>query len=301
LTGPGTEFETITVTPLTPAAGAEIADIDLSAPVDDATLGEIHAALMRHLVVFFRDQDITPAQQVDFARRFGRLRIAQRAAFELLDDVPEMAVIVNDEERPPNVNHYHTDGIFRRAPEFASMLRALEVPESGGDTIFVSMQAAYDALSGDMKTYLADKWALNDFMKLHGSPAKERSWKDDNAARMDKMRQQNPPVEHPMVRVHPVSGEKSLYLSESFTAHIVGVETEESRDVLDFLFRHSAKPEFQCRFHWRPNSIAFWDNRATLHYAVADYWPARREMNRVTIETDDLGSGEAWPEAHAAE
>lgn len=286
------DYEAITVTPVTPNVGALIGDVDLSTPLDDQVIAEIHDALMEQHVVFFRDQTITPRQHADFARRFGPLRKAQRAAFEVLEDVSEMQVLINDRERPPNVNHYHSDGIYRKNPEFGSILHGVEVPLAGGDTIFTSLAAAYDGLSDGMKVYLDGLSAVNDFMKLHGSPAKARSWKGDNFARMDEMRRDNPPIEHPLVKVHPVTGRKHLYLSESFTTHIVGVELEESQRILDFLFRHVAKPEFQCRFAWQRNSMAFWDNRAALHYAVADYWPADRRMNRVTIVTDEIGSTE---------
>lgn len=293
-------YKTISSMPKTPAIGTMIDNVDLTANLPDETIREIHAALMAHGVVFFRDQAMTPQQQADFARRFGRLRIAQRAAFMVDENVPEMAVLENDEARPPNVNHYHTDGIFRAAPEFASILRGVTVPPAGGDTIWVSTRAAYEALSDDMKAYLENKSAWNDFQKLHGSAAKKRSWENDNFERMERMRKANPPVPHPMVRRHPVTGHKSLYLSESFTTHIDGVSATESQGMLDFLFAHCRLPEFQCRFHWRPDSVAMWDNRSTLHYAVADYWPQTRIMNRVTIETDLLGSGEAWPESRAA-
>ena len=137
---------------LTPAIGMQIRGVDLHAGVTDETLHAIHASLMNHLMVFLPEQNIEPITQVNFARRFGRLRVAQRAAFEVVDSLPEMALIANDEQRPPNVNHYHTDGIFRLEPEFASMLRAIDVPQYGGDTIFVSLPAAYDALDDEMKT-----------------------------------------------------------------------------------------------------------------------------------------------------
>lgn len=289
------EYQTVTVTPVTPAVGAIIGNVDLSNDLAPETVREIHRALMRHHVVFFRDQHISARQHADFARAFGPLRMARRAAFDVLTDVPEMQVLINDEERPPNVNHYHTDGIFRNEPEFASILRAVECPEAGGDTIFVSLVAAYEGLSDTMKNYVGKLSAVNDFMKLHGSPAKVRSWKGDNFERMDAMRRDNPPVEHPLIRTHPVTGEKHLYLSESFTTHIVGVGAEESQRVLDFLFRHVSKPEYQCRFAWKPGSMAFWDNRAALHYAVADYWPARRLMHRVTIVEDARGAEGAGP------
>lgn len=285
------EYKTITVTPVTPSSGALISGIDLSADLSPDTVREVHTALMRHHVVFLRDQHITAAQHAAFARAFGPLRMARRAAFEILTDVPEMQVLINDESRPPNVNHYHTDGIFRAEPEFASILRAVECPAAGGDTIFTSLVAAYEGLSDGMKSYLENLSAVNDFMKLHGSPAKARSWKGDNFERMDAMRRDHPPTEHPMVRKHPVTGRKHLYLSESFTTHVVGVDADESQRVLDFLFRHVSKPEYQCRFSWQPGSMAFWDNRAALHYAVADYWPEKRLMHRVTIVEDQLGNG----------
>lgn len=286
-------YQHISVTPLTPSVGGEIGQIDIATGVDDETLREVHAALMAHGVVFFRDQDLTATMQRDFAGRFGRLRKAHRSAFLVEEGVPEMHVLINDRERPPNVNHYHSDGIFRQEPEFASILRAVECPEAGGDTIFVGMQAAYDALSDEMKEYLADKEAINDFMKLHGSPKKARSWEGDNWERMEASRRANPPVAHPMIKVHPVTGRKSLYISESFTASVLGVSDDESRGLLDMLNRHCARPEFQCRFHWQPNSMALWDNRASMHYAVADYWPQKRLMNRVTIETDEIGNAMA--------
>lgn len=275
---------------LTPVIGAEIGGIDLGASPGDEQLRELHAALMRHQVLCLREQQLSPLAQSALARRFGRLRIAQRAAFDVSAEAPEIAVLLNDCEHPPNVNHYHADGIFRRVPEFAAMLYAVEVPACGGDTIFVNMQAAYEALSASMRAYLSDKCASNDFMKLHGSPAKARSWSAGNAARMDAMRAQNPPVEHPMLRTHPVTGRVSLWISESFSTHIVGVPAAESNGILEMLFRHCALPEFQCRLRWSPGTLALWDNRATMHYAVADYWPERRLMHRVTIETDDIGA-----------
>jgi len=283
------EYQRIEVWRLTPAVGAELGGIDIAHGVDDEALYEIHMALMEHGVVFLRDQNITPEQQRNFAARFGRLREVTHSAFLVQENIPEMHVLLNDREHPPNVNHYHSDGIFRADPEFASMLRAVEVPAAGGDTIFVGMRAAYEALSADMKVYLADKQAVNDFMKLHGSPKKSRSWEGDNWERMEKSRRANPPVVHPMVMTHPVTNLKSLYISESFTASVVGLREDESNGLLDLLNRHCARPEFHCRFHWRPGSMAFWDNRATQHYAVADYWPERRLMNRVSIETDTLG------------
>lgn len=281
-------FETIVVNKMSPTVGAEISGVQLSGDLEVPVLEEIRRALLEHHVVFFRDQDITPDAQVAFARRFGRLRKAERASFELVDDIPELSVLETDSERPPNIDHYHPDGIFRAEPEFASLLRAIIVPEVGGDTIFTSLAGAYDALSPDMQMYLSGKYAVHNFMRLHGSPRKARSWKGDNVAGMTRTRDANPPIAHPLVGVHPHTGRKHLYLSEVFTTHIEELATAESAGLLEFLVRHASKPEFQFRFRWQPNSVAMWENRASMHYAIADYWPERRLMHRLTIETDEL-------------
>ncbi|MEM7250496.1 MAG: TauD/TfdA family dioxygenase [Pseudomonadota bacterium] len=280
--------ESVDIRPLSPHVGAEVFGIDLSSPLESSLVIRLHRALAHRHVLFFRDQNITPAEQVAFARHFGPLRTAQRASFGLVDGIPELSVLETDEAKPPNIDHYHPDGIFREHPEFASVLRAVEVPPLGGDTIFTSLTAAYDALSESMKGYVADKYAIHDFMRLHGSPRKARSWKGDAGKGMAKARDANPPVAHPLVRTHPVTGRKCLYLSEVFTTHIEGLPSIESDGLLRFLVQHACKPEFQYRFRWAPNSIAMWDNRASMHYAVADYWPARRLMHRLTIERTDL-------------
>ncbi len=270
------------IRPVSIPVGAEITDIDL-ATVDDAQAQQVHEALMQYGVVFFRDQEMTPRQHADFAKRFGEVPLAQKASFGVDENAPEVSTLVYDRERPPNVNHYHPDGLFREHPEFASVLYAKEVPEIGGDTIFVSGYAAYEALSDRMKQYLDGMQAQNDFMKLHSRPSKKRSWKGESGKGMAAARDANPPVEHPVVRTHPVTGKKSLYVCESFTSWLVGVPEKESNHVLSYLFDHLSLPEFQYRFEWRNNSVAFWDNRCTLHYAVADYWPRYRYMHRCSI------------------
>ncbi len=288
----------ITVTPASRNCGAFISGVDLKQPLSDAENAEIHSALMAHQVVFFRDQDVTPSEQAAFAKPFGRLRKARRAAFDTTDDAPEVSVIVNDRERPPYIDHFHADGMFRAEPEFGSLLKAENPPEIGGDTIFVSLTAAWRGLSDAMRGLLADKMGLYDFMRLHSAPEKARNWKGQARAGMIKTRDENPPVQHPLVPVHPVTGEQALYFSESFTAAIMGVTKYESEGLHAMLTRHCAKPEFQYRLNWRPGTIAFWDNRSSLHYAVADYWPDTRIMHRLTIETDDIGLGR---QAEAAE
>lgn len=283
------DYQHIDVRRVSPHVGAEITGLRLGGGLPEPVLAEIHRALSAYHVLFFRDQAVSPQDQVDFASQFGRLRTAQRASFGLVDGIPELSVLEMDRDRPPNIDHYHPDGIFRASPEFASLLRAVIVPSLGGDTIFTSLAAAYDALSDDMKAYIEDKSAIHDFMRLHGSPRKARSWTGEGAKGMARARDANPPVSHPLVRRHPVTGRKHLYLAEVFTAHIDGLPAFEADGLLTFLVRHVCKPEFQYRFQWQKDSFALWDNRASMHYAVADYWPERRLMHRLTIETDRIG------------
>jgi taurine dioxygenase len=283
-------YSHITVERASRNCGAFISGIDLKQPLSDGAVREMHMALMRHQVIFFRDQDVTPQEQADFAKRFGPLRVARRAAFETRDDSPEVSVIVNDRARPPYIDHYHADGMFRAKPEFASVLKAEKPPALGGDTIFVSLTAAWNGLSEAMKTLLADKTAVYDFMRLHSSPEKARNWEGPGRAGMIKSRDENPPVQHPLVPVHPITGERALYFSESFTASILGLTKFESESMHLLLTRHCAKPEFQYRMNWRPGTIAFWDNSTSLHYAVADYWPDTRIMHRLTIEDDAIAA-----------
>lgn len=270
--------------------GAFISGVDLKRPLEGGVAAEIHAALMRHQVVFFRDQDVTPVEQAAFARNFGSLRTARRSAFETREDSADVSVIVNDRERPPYIDHYHADGMFRAAPEFASVLKAEQPPELGGDTIFVSLTAAWNGLSDSLQALLRDKIGLYDFMRLHSTPEKARNWEGAGRDGMIKTRDENPPVKHPLVPKHPVTGERCLYFSESFTAAILDVSKYESEALHALLTRHCAKPEWQYRLAWRPGTVAFWDNRSSLHYAVADYWPDTRIMHRLTIEDDAIGA-----------
>lgn len=283
-------FASFTVEPVSPTIGAVVGGIDLRRPLERPVFAELHRALMRYLVLFFRDQDISPEQQVTFGRGLGELDVRERASFEAIPGFPELSSLLNDRERLPNIDHYHTDGIFYAVPEYASMLRSHEVPTVGGDTIFVSQYAAWDGLSPDLQHYLRGKVTLNDFMKLQRRPSKADNWKR-NPEGMERSRKARPPVEHPLVKCHPVTQREHLYLSEGFTEHIVGLPKSESDAVLALLFDHCRKPEFQYRFSWKPNSIALWDNRATMHYAVADYWPEVRRMTRLTINTDAFECG----------
>ncbi len=271
--------ETIRVRPIAGALGAEIAGVDLALPLGNQAFQEIHDALMRHLVIFFRDQDITPDQHKAFAGAFGALQVHPFAP--KLDGHPEILVIENDEARPSKINNWHTDVTFLEKPPLGSVLHAQAVPEAGGDTMWASMYAAYDALSDRMQAFLSDLVGVHDFTHNFG---KRLLRQDGGFEKLQKAQAEMPPAEHPVVRTHPVTGRKGLFVNSAFTTHIKDMPAKESEAVLGFLYEHMRTPEFTCRFTWSKHAIAFWDNRCTQHYPIADYWPAHRRMHRVTID-----------------
>lgn len=279
-------YRTITVAPVTPAIGAEIGGVDL-ARLTDPQFSEIHAALMAHHVVFFRDQRLEKAHLVAFARRFGEPQPATESSFGKLEDFPEIDVLDYDASRPPYVTKemWHTDFSGRDQPTLGSVLYALEVPECGGDTIWVSLAAAWDALSERMKRYLGGLKAEHRTIKAFGDDIRANLWKSEDGRKRFERMQALPPAEHPVARTHPVTGRKALFVNEGYTTRLVGMDRGESDAVLGQLFNHLRTPEFQCRFRWRKGSLAVWDNRITQHYAVADY-AERRLMYRITIKGD---------------
>jgi taurine dioxygenase len=273
----------------TPTIGAEIGGIDLRAPLDDDTCRALRRALVKFKVLFFRDQNVTPAQHVAFARRFGDLEI--HPAFPHHPDHPELVMLGRGESKRGRENLYHTDVSWREIPSMGSILRCVQCPEVGGDTIWINMAAAYENLPDDVKARIANLKATHEFLPLFGIVVPE----DQHEA----MRKQFPPVLHPVVRTHPESGEKILYVNEAFTTHLAnyGKETAQQyrfgfdfklaeMDLLRYLFRQAQAPEYQVRLRWQPDTIAFWDNRSCQHYAVQDYFPAPRHMMRATIIGD---------------
>lgn len=273
----------IEVTPIHPVIGARVTGIDLSAGTGVDALREIRAALMAHCVIFFPGQDLAPARQVAFARHFGEVPPCPDAYFQMHPDDPHVSVLVNDEARPPTVNNWHSDNSQNATPDFASVLYAREIPEVGGDTIWVNMYAVYEALPAEIRATIDSLQAIHDFMNLYSRPVKSRLWEGERAARMERERRNSPPVAHPMVRTHPETGRRALFVNESFTSHIVGMERRASRAMLDYLFEVIRTPEHQIRYGWTAGDVAMWDNRCTVHYAVADYWPRRRVMHRVSV------------------
>ncbi|MCA9557713.1 MAG: TauD/TfdA family dioxygenase [Myxococcales bacterium] len=266
--------------PVAGALGAEVRGVDLGAPLDDATVTALGAALAEHLVLFFHDQAIAPDAQVALGERFGSLDV--HPAYSRAGLPAPLAVLEHTAERPSLIEEWHTDMTFRACPPLGSILQARVVPERGGDTLWSSMHAAWEALSDRMQRLLSDMTAIHDFrlgfrhsLAAPGGPE-----------RLAAVVAANPPVEHPVVRRHPVTGRPGLFVNQLFTTHLVGVPEAESRALLDFLFRHVTAPEFTVRFRWRAGSVAFWDNRATQHRPVNDHGPQHRLLHRVTIQGD---------------
>ncbi len=262
----------LTVTPLTPAIGAEIGGIDLASPDIDAHVPAIRAALLAHKVVFFRDQHIDAAAHIAFARHFGGLEIHPATPAD--QENPEILRIAHGPNSRGQENYWHSDVTWREKPSLGSILRAIEVPDVGGDTLFVDMHAAYVDLSPEMQRIARGLTAVHDIARVFAGRL--------NKAPAD-LHAKFPPVEHPVVRTHPETGQPCLYVNTAFTSHIRGLSAKESDWLLAHFYAQAANPEIQCRFRWRAGSIAFWDNRASQHLAVSDYFPAVRIMERVTV------------------
>lgn len=270
----------LSIAPLTPTIGAEISGIDLSKSIDAETQAALREALLEWKVIFFRDQDITTEQHLAFARQFGELEVHPFAPHK--EGHPEVLAITHNRERPGKENKWHSDVTWRECPSLGSVLRAVEVPEVGGDTLFSDMYAAYDGLSDEVKEKIDGAVAIHDFAHFRKLMQKNGKTPEE----IEEMNKKYPMVEHPVVRTHPETGRKGIYVNVAFTQHIVGMTKAESDATLEHLYAQAAIPEYQCRFRWKKNSIAFWDNRACQHYAASDYWPALRQMERVTIIGD---------------
>lgn len=274
------EIEDLNILPMTPTIGAEVEGIDLSRPLDARTVSALRRALLDWKVLFFRDQDITTEQHLAFARNFGDLEVHPFAPQK--PGYPEVLAITHDANSRGKENTWHSDVTWRLEPSLGSILRALEIPPVGGDTLFADMYAAYDGLKDEVKAKLEGKVAVHDFVNFRKGMRK-RGVSEEEIAAFDR---QYPKVEHPVIRTHPETGRKAIYVNAGFTQHIVGMEKAESDALLAHLYAQAAIPEYQCRFRWTPNAIAFWDNRASQHYAASDYFPAVRRMERVTVVGD---------------
>jgi taurine dioxygenase len=270
----------VEVTPIAGACGAVVSGVDLSRPLGNETFAAVHQAFLDHQVIFFRDQDLTPEQQIDFSRRFGDLRISEQ--YEALEGYPEIIEIAKEPDSTGIVgNLWHSDESFLPQPALGSLLYMHENPEVGGDTMFASQYLAYEALSDGMKAFLSGLRAVHSDASL-GSRNKGR------ALKLKAGSEDRPSYEatHPVVRTHPETDRKSLFVHKPYTIRFENMTVEESKPILGFLYTHSARPEFTCRFRWEKGALAFWDNRCLQHYALNDYFGVRRYAHRVTVVGD---------------
>lgn len=275
----------LTVTPCGPVLGAEIAGLRLGDGVTPDVAAVLRSLLLRHKVIFFRDLDLSYEQHLALARVWGDLE--GHPVIKHIPGYPEILDIRGSEGRVADetanqrfrmLDKWHADVTFRTAPSMGAVLRARELPSIGGDTLWADAAAAYDGLSDAVKTRIADRTATHDLLFDFGDRI--------NSERRAAMATAFPPQHHPIVRTHPETGAKTLFVNASFTSRIDDMEEAESAALLTHLLDRFKVPEYQVRFRWTPNAVAVWDNRATQHYPVADYWPARRRMERVTITGD---------------
>ena len=260
--------------------GAELHGVDLCKDLPDEIYAEIRKLLIEHQVIFFRDQDISPQQHKSLAESFGPLQT--HPAYETVEGYPEITILESTAEKPSKIEVWHSDMTFRKHPPLGSVLRAKICPPKGGDTMWASMSAAYDGLSKGLQEFLSTLNAEHDFSYGFKESLAEPGGKE----RLAKAVEDNPPVLHPVIRIHPESNQKVIFVNALFTTKIIGLPEKESSAILEFLYDHIISQEYTCRFHWEPNSIAIWDNRSTQHKPINDYFPAHRLLERIAIDGD---------------
>ena len=265
---------TMTVSAITPAIGAEIGNVDLRRATGE-DIAAIRAALLEHKVVFFRDQILSQEEHIAFARQFGDLEI--HPATPKSQANPEVLHIAHGPDSKGKENFWHSDVTWRERPSLGSILKAVEVPAVGGDTLFANMVVAYELLPDSVQEMITGRVAVHDIARVFADRLNKSA---------EELRELYPPVEHPIVRTHPETGEPVLYVNTAFTSHIKDMDEGQSARLLRSLYRTAANPEIQCRFRWKKGSLAFWDNRASQHFASSDYFPQVRRMERVTIAGD---------------
>ena len=260
--------------------GAEIRGLDLKAPLSAETFAAFEAALIEHKVVFLREQHLTTAQHLALSRRFGDLEMHPMRP---QGEFPEILVLDNHKDNPVlSTDVWHSDTTFRRNPTKYTILRCEIMPKVGGDTLWADMEAAYEGLSAAFRRMIEGLRAIHDFQNFRVLFRNT----DEDRERLRKMEEMFPNPSHPVVRTHPATGRKSIYVNPQFTLHIEGLESAESRAVLEVLFAQARVPEYQFRLRWTPGTIVFWDNRSTQHYAANDYYPERRRMERTAVVGD---------------
>ena len=281
-------YESFDLHEMSPACGGIIEGIDLSKDLTNRQFDEIHEALLERTVIVFRDQDITPDQQVAFARRFGEPQPSAVSGFEKSKENPEIDILEYDASNPPHVTRdlWHTDFVGTERPTMGTVLYAKDIPPQGGDTVWVNMVAAYEALSDRMRAHVDGLWAYHDSYQPYSEFVRPEMYTADKGTDYirDK-RAQYVPALHPVVRVHPVTGKKGLFVNESMTSFIKDMDRRESDFLLRYLFDYLRTPEFNYRHKWQTNDLAVWDNRLSLHYALFDYTD-HRLMHRIVIQGD---------------
>lgn len=270
------------ITRLASALGAQVDGLDLRQPLNDAQQAAIEQALLDHQVLFFRNQPITPTEQARFAAYFGDLHI--HPIFPNVPEQPEVLILDTAVTDVRDNAIWHTDVTFLQTPALGAVLSAKQVPEFGGDTLWASSSAAFESLSAPLKQLLDGLTATHDFTRSF--PLERFGNTPEALERYQQVQRDHPPITHPVIRTHPVTGRKGLFVNEGFTSRINELEPKESEALLRFLFAHSTQPEYTVRWRWQANDVAFWDNRITQHYASDDYRPQRRIMHRATILGD---------------
>ena len=274
------DYRHITVSPVAATLGAEIGGVDIAQELSDEVIAEIRRALNENLVIFFRGQDFTPEQHLAFAERFGTLGLHDQVAG--MDDYPFIIEVRKEPEDARNFGGaWHGDVTYLEEPPLGSILYALEVPEVGGDTLWANQYIAFETLSVGMREMLDRLTMMHTPAKIYGLTSQD--WSKDSSVRTAPSETAEYETEHPLIRTHPETGRKLLYVSGLFTPRFKDMTEEESKPLIDFLMEQATREEFTCRWRWKAGDVAFWDNRATLHYALNDYSGHRRVMHRVTI------------------
>lgn len=272
----------ITITPIKPTIGAIIQGVDLNC-IDHKTSRLIHDALLRHQVLFFRQQNLSSTSQVAFAKNFGDLHI--HPVFPSVENIPEIIVLDSHQTDLRDNELWHTDVTFSRTPPLGCVLKAVKIPKTGGDTLWSSLTAAFDALSDEQKNQLRGLSATHDIRLSFPKERFGQNQKDDRI--LQEAIAKNPPLSHPVIRTHPQTGKECLFVTEGFTSHIDQMDESESRQLLDWLFAHSIQDDFVVRWQWQEGDVAIWDNRCTQHKALFDYGDAHRIMHRATVLGDE--------------
>jgi taurine dioxygenase len=280
---PAMSYRTIDVRPLSGSIGAEVLGVDLAQPLGNETFDEIHRAFLEHLVIFFRDQALTPASFAAFARRFGRLD--PHRYLKGMDAEPEILEIIREKtDKKIFAPGWHADVTWQERPVLGALLYAKEVPAIGGDTLFANQYLAYETLSPGLRKLLDGLRAVHGAARVYGEKADDYTYVQN--LKVDRSEAAKSESIHPVIRTHPETGRRALFLNDHYTLRFEAMSEAESQPLLDYLYRHAIRPEFTCRFRWRTGSIAFWDNRCTLHTPIDDYFGARRHMWRITVAGD---------------